>query len=141
MLCTCSSIRTITITISPIFSYADRDCDCDCRRRVIPLWRLCVHGCASSDLYAFSTLDFSTTLLHASGEVPTPRVSHGAALMASDGTRVFVVGGCSKDARVDEILVHVFDTSMYVRFVNLSGQPSKMRTQRISNTRIPSVSL
>jgi hypothetical protein len=66
--------------------------------------------------------------------------------MASDGTHVFVLGGCSKDARVDEIsLIHVFDTSMYVhlprRLVNFSGQPSKLRTQRISSTRIPSVTL
>jgi hypothetical protein len=75
---------------------------------------------------------------HNVGTRPRRRSAHA---IASDGTRVFVLGGCSKDARVDEILVHVFDTSMYVRFVNLSGRPSKMRTQRISSTRITSVSL
>ena len=62
--------------------------------------------------------------------------------MASDGTRVFVLGGYSKDARVDEMsLIHVFDTSMYIHFVNLSGQPYKLRTQRTSSTQIPSVTL
>jgi hypothetical protein len=42
-----------------------------------------VHRCASSDLYVFSTRDFSTTLLQTSGEVPTPRAVHGAALIDS----------------------------------------------------------
>ena len=37
--------------------------------------------------------------------------------MASDGTRVFVLGGNSNDGDVDETsLIHVFDTSMYVSF-------------------------
>jgi hypothetical protein len=49
-----------------------------------------MHGCASSDLYAFSTRDFSTTLLQTSGEVPTPRVSHGAAL---NGSTLLICGG------------------------------------------------
>jgi hypothetical protein len=49
--------------------------------------------------------------------------------MASDGTRVFVLGGYSKGARSEEISrIHHFDTSMYVRSVNLSGQPPKFRT-------------
>jgi hypothetical protein len=35
--------------------------------------------------------------------------------MASDGTRVFVLGGYSGGARADEVsLIHVFDTSMYI---------------------------
>ena len=72
---------------------------------------------------------------------PSPhRRSHHA--MASDGTRVFVLGGFSKGARVDELsLIHVFDTSMYTCFVNLSGQPPMLRTQRTSSTRIPSLTL
>jgi hypothetical protein len=71
--------------------------------------------------------------LHNEGTSPHKRAHHA---MTSDGTRVFVLGGYSKDARADEIsLIHVFDTSMYVRFVNLSGQPSKLSTQRISSTR------
>jgi len=43
--------------------------------------------------------------------------------MASDGTRVFVLGGYSAGARSYEIsLIHVFDTSMYFRSVISSGQ-------------------
>jgi hypothetical protein len=62
--------------------------------------------------------------------------------MASEGTRVFVLGGYSPDARADEIsLIHVFDTSMYIYFVNLSGQPSKLRSQRTSSTRNPDITL
>jgi hypothetical protein len=38
--------------------------------------------------------------------------------MASDGTRVFVLGESLEGARVDEMsLIHVFDTSMYFRSV------------------------
>jgi hypothetical protein len=51
-----------------------------------------VHGCASSDLYVFSTRDFSTTLLQTSGEVPTPRGAHGAALVGT-GTTLLICGG------------------------------------------------
>ena len=52
--------------------------------------------------------------------------------MASDGARVFVLGGYSKGAQEDEIsLIHVFDTSMYIRLVNLSGQLFKLGTQHI----------
>jgi Galactose oxidase, central domain len=43
-------------------------------------WVYCL---ASSDLYVFSTRDFSTTLLQTSGEVPTPRFLHGAALIGT----------------------------------------------------------
>jgi hypothetical protein len=49
-----------------------------------------VHGYASSDLYVFSTLDLSTTLLQTSGEVPIPRAAHGAALI---GTTLLICGG------------------------------------------------
>ena len=56
--------------------------------------------------------------------------------MASDGTRVFVLGGYSRDARAHELsLIHVFDTSMYLRSVITSGQPSILRTQRTSSAR------
>ena len=47
------------------------------------------------------------------GKSPRKRGYH---TMASDGTRVFVLGGGSADARADE-LIHVFDTSMYFRSV------------------------
>jgi len=49
-----------------------------------------VNRCASSDLYVFSTRDFSTTLLQTSGEVPTPRAAHDAALV--DNT-LLICGG------------------------------------------------
>jgi hypothetical protein len=76
---------------------------------------------------------------HNTGPSPHGRSAHA---MASDGTRVFVLGGYSKGARADEIsLIHVFDTSMYVHFVNLSRQPSKLRIQRRLSTRILSVTL
>ena len=47
-------------------------------------------GCASSDLYIFSAWDFSTTLLETSGEVPTARATHGAALI---GNNLLICGG------------------------------------------------
>jgi hypothetical protein len=49
-----------------------------------------VRGRKSSDLYVFSTRDFSTTLLQTSGEVPTQRLAHGAALI---GTTLLICGG------------------------------------------------
>ena len=71
------------------------------------------------------------------GPSPHKRSNH---TMASDGTRIFVLGGYSKGARADEIsLIHVFDTSMYFRSLLLSGQFSKLRTQGTSSTRNPSV--
>jgi hypothetical protein len=76
---------------------------------------------------------------HNVGQSPHKRSSHA---MASDGTRVFVLGGYSWDARSDEIcLIHVFDTSMHFRSVMSSGQPLRLRTQRTSSTRNPSVTL
>jgi hypothetical protein len=62
--------------------------------------------------------------------------------MASDGTRVFVLGGHSGGAQSDEnSLIHVFNTSMYFRSVISSGQPPSLRTQSTSSTRIPSVTM
>jgi hypothetical protein len=63
--------------------------------------------------------------------------------MASDGTRIFVAGGFSSDAQAaDEMsFIHVFDPSICVRFVNISGQPSKLKTQSTSSIRDPSVTL
>ena len=73
------------------------------------------------------------------GPSPHKRTYHA---MGSDGTRVFVLGGYLKGARADDLShIHFFDTSMYACFVNLSGQPSKFRTQRISSTLNPSVVL
>jgi hypothetical protein len=73
------------------------------------------------------------------GPSPHRRTFHA---MASDGTHVFVLGGLLERARSDEISrIHVFDTSMYFRFVISSGQPPRLRTQRTSSTRIPSLTL
>jgi hypothetical protein len=73
------------------------------------------------------------------GQSPHKRSSHA---MASDGTRVFVLGGYSGRAWSDKIsLIYVFDTSMYFRFVISFGQPPRLRTQRTSSTRIPSLTL
>ena len=73
------------------------------------------------------------------GPSPHRRAYH---IMGSDGTFVFVLGGHSKGAQEDEIsLIHVFDPSMYLCFVNLSGRPYKLGTQGTSSTRNPSVTL
>ena len=62
--------------------------------------------------------------------------------MASDGTRVFVLGGHLDSAQPDEVsLVHVFDTSMYFLSVISSRQPPRLRTQRTSSTQNPSITL
>jgi hypothetical protein len=53
-------------------------------------------GCASNDLYALSTRDFSTTLLQTSGEVPSPRLSLGAALIS---TTLLI---CSGETNLDQ---------------------------------------
>jgi hypothetical protein len=45
---------------------------------------------ASSDLYVFSTRDFSTTLLQTGGEIPSPRGAHGSALI---DTTLLIYGG------------------------------------------------
>jgi hypothetical protein len=44
----------------------------------------------SSDVYVFSTRDFSATLVQTSGEAPTPRAGHVAALI---GTTLLICGG------------------------------------------------
>jgi hypothetical protein len=45
--------------------------------------------------------------------------------MASDGTRVFVLGGDSIGAQADKMsFIHVFDTSMYVLSIYLDSLPS-----------------
>jgi len=76
---------------------------------------------------------------HNVGTSPLGRWAHA---MASDGTRVFVLGGYSDVAQSDEIsLIYVFDTSMYFRSVISFGQPPRLRTQSTSSTRIQSVTL
>ena len=69
------------------------------------------------------------------GPRPCRRKAHS---MASDGNRVFVLGGVlSPGAQVDEDkLIHVLDTSMYFLFVISFGQPSSLK-QSSSLTRNP----
>ena len=72
--------------------------------------------------------------------VGTSPVGRTAQAMASDGTCIFVLGG--DGAQSDEIfLIHVFDTSMYFRSAISSGLPPRLRTQRTSSIRNPSVIL
>ena len=58
--------------------------------------------------------------------------------MASDGTRVFLLGGWPKGAQADEIsLIHVLDTSTYFPFVISFGQPPRLehRTHQVPGNR------
>ena len=63
--------------------------------------------------------------------------------MASDGRRVFVLGGVlSPGAQADDAkLIHVLDTSMYFLFVISFGQPPSLETQITSITRNPTPTL
>jgi hypothetical protein len=54
-----------------------------------------VYGNTSNDLYVISSRDFTATLLQTSGEVPTPRQAHGAALI---GTTLLIYGGSNTDS-------------------------------------------
>jgi hypothetical protein len=72
-----------------------------------------VHGSPSNDLYVFSTRDFSTTLLHTSGKVPSPRIAHGAALT---GTNLLIWGGMTNFGD-QKMLNQRQDDSLY--FLNL----------------------
>jgi hypothetical protein len=67
-------------------------------------------GSARNDLHVFSTWDFSTTLLETSGDVPSPRTSHGAALA---GNNLLVWGGITnfKDRNLPN---HHQDGSLYI---------------------------
>src|SRR6267154_4759100 len=77
--------------------------------------------------------------LHNVGLSPHRRSGHA---MASDGTRIFVLGGYLQGTQSnDNSFVHVFDTSMSFRSVVSSGQPPTLRTQGTSCTRNPSVTL
>jgi hypothetical protein len=59
------------------------------------------------------------------GPSPCGRAAHA---MASDGRRVFVLGGkLPRGAQVDEAkLIHVLDTSVYFLFIISFGQPSSL---------------
>ena len=72
---------------------------------------------------------------------PSP-CGRGAHAMASDGRRVFLLGGeLSPGTRADKAkLIHVLDTSMYFFFVISFGQPSSLK-QSSSFTRNPTPTL
>jgi hypothetical protein len=57
------------------------------------------HGGANSDVYVFSTRDFSTTLLQTSGKAPTPRYAHCAALI---GTTLLIWGGFNGSNKLND---------------------------------------
>ena len=59
-----------------------------------------VHGRANSDVYVFSTRDFSTTLLKTRGDVPAPRYAHRAALT---GTNLLICGGTTNSGNKNEL--------------------------------------
>lgn len=83
-----------------------------------------VHGSASSNLYAFSTRDFSTTLLQTSGEAPHPRAAHGAALI---DTTLLICGG--KTSSGDQnVLNH---DSIYL--LNIGTSDLSMRSATLAN--------
>ncbi|KAI0283616.1 hypothetical protein BGY98DRAFT_950717 [Russula aff. rugulosa BPL654] len=73
------------------------------------------------------------------GSSPGGRRAHA---MASDGRRVFLLGGkLSPGAQVDEAKpIHVLDTGMYFLFVISFGQPSSLK-QSSSLTRNPTQTL
>jgi len=65
---------------------------------------------------------------HNVGRSPQGRLAH---TMASDGTRVFVLGGYLSGTRANDMsLIHVFDTSMYFHSLISSVQPPRSSTQR-----------
>ena len=71
------------------------------------------------------------------GPSPSRRSCHA---MASDGTRIFVLGGYSKGALADDIsLIHVFDTSMYYVMVISSGRNPILRKQSTSSILLSSI--
>jgi len=64
----------------------------------------------SNDLYVFSTVDLSATLLQISGDVPSPRVGHAAAL-AND---VLLIWGGDTSVGRQEALNEPPDDSLYL---------------------------
>jgi hypothetical protein len=67
---------------------------------------------------------------------PSTRRDHA---MASDGTRVFVLGGVSLGFGQGDstALIHVMDTSTYYLFVISFGQPSYLEAQSTPSIQIP----
>ncbi len=72
------------------------------------------HNSISDDLYSFSTRDFSTTLLQTSGETPSPRGGHGAALTS---TLLLVWGGWTGSKNVQN---QGYDNSLHLLNLGMS---------------------
>ena len=70
------TVTTTATTASKLFLFGGNDID----------------GRASSDVYVFSTRDFSATLLHTRGDIPARRFGHSAALTS---TTLLILGGAS----------------------------------------------
>ena len=71
-------------------------------------------GSLRNDLYVFSTRDFSTTRLYTSGETPSPRGAHGAALTP---THFLVWGGWTGSKNVQN---QGYDDSLYLLNLGMS---------------------
>jgi hypothetical protein len=65
---------------------------------------------SSDDLYVISIRDFSTTLLRASGEVPSPRGAHGAALTSTD----LLIWGGKRGYTNEDVLNRPLDDSLHL---------------------------
>ena len=66
---------------------------------------------ASNDLYMISTRDFSATLLNTSGDIPNPRLGHGAAFT---GTSLLILGGWVTSKTRMHLKKHGHDDSLYL---------------------------
>ena len=72
MVCTCSSIRIVAITVSSRRSFADRDYDR--RWRIIPFWRLCIQRYIQRSICDLDTRFHCNSLAnHRRGSHPTSR--------------------------------------------------------------------
>jgi len=84
IVCTCSPIRTVAITIFAIFSiYRHALSTTATAAGELFLFGGHSSGIADNDIYVFSTRDFSTTLLQTSVETPHRLCTHVAALSST----------------------------------------------------------
>ena len=72
--------RIVAITISSIWSFIDREYSSATAAGELFQFGGSVRSRKSSDVYVFSTRDFSTTLLQSRGDVPAPRLAPCSAL-------------------------------------------------------------
>ncbi|KAF8492375.1 hypothetical protein F5888DRAFT_1806813 [Russula emetica] len=100
MVCTCSSIRTVVITISSNCHALSTSATA---AGELFLFGGYVHSSSSpsNDLYVISTRDFSTNLLKTTGDVPSPRYRHRAVLSST----IFLIwGGFMQNPVLDDSL-------------------------------------